>query len=126
MVNKKKKNLTEALFGYLLSDVHLALVGDLKEKEEWAKPLTQLWQSRLFNPQAEREYNQWVGLQAPYCSICLLFHTYHQVRTNSTPSTQSLFQHLSLSYFCLYRLKKLQFPNCDTRGLSSSTMNLHF
>ncbi|XP_024129746.1 lysine-specific demethylase 4A isoform X2 [Oryzias melastigma] len=64
-------------------DVHLALVGDLKEKEEWAKPLTQLWQSRLFNPQAEREYNQWVGLQAPYCSICLLFHTYHQSESDN-------------------------------------------
>uniref|UniRef100_A0A667YI00 [histone H3]-trimethyl-L-lysine(9) demethylase n=1 Tax=Myripristis murdjan TaxID=586833 RepID=A0A667YI00_9TELE len=51
----------------------------LEEKEEWAKPLTQLWQCRPYNPQAEREYNRSMGQQAPYCSICLLFHTYHQV-----------------------------------------------
>uniref|UniRef100_A0A672YSV9 [histone H3]-trimethyl-L-lysine(9) demethylase n=1 Tax=Sphaeramia orbicularis TaxID=375764 RepID=A0A672YSV9_9TELE len=51
------------------------------EKEEWAKPLIQLWQCRPYNPHAEREYNENMGQQAPYCSICLLFHTYHQVTT---------------------------------------------
>lgn len=50
-----------------------------EEKEEWAKPLTQLWQCRPYNLQAEKEYNKSMGQQAPYCSICLLFHTYHQV-----------------------------------------------
>ena len=54
-----------------------------EEKEEWAKPLTQLWQCRPCNPQAERDYNKSMGQQAPYCSICLIFHTYHQVRTTS-------------------------------------------
>lgn len=54
-----------------------------EEKEEWAKPLTQLWQCRPYNPEAEREYNKSMGQQAPYCSICLLFHTYHQVTTAS-------------------------------------------
>lgn len=49
-----------------------------EEKEDWAKPLTWLWQSRPFNPQAEREYNKRLGQRPPYCSICLLFHT-HQV-----------------------------------------------
>uniref|UniRef100_A0A674D661 [histone H3]-trimethyl-L-lysine(9) demethylase n=1 Tax=Salmo trutta TaxID=8032 RepID=A0A674D661_SALTR len=53
-----------------------------EEKEEWAKPLAQLWQSRPYNPQAEREYNKLMGLQAPYCSICLLFHTYDQSSGN--------------------------------------------
>lgn len=52
-----------------------------EEKEEWAKPLTQLWQCRPYNPLSEREYNKRMGQQAPYCSICLIFHTYHQVRT---------------------------------------------
>uniref|UniRef100_A0A8C2ZQR7 [histone H3]-trimethyl-L-lysine(9) demethylase n=1 Tax=Cyclopterus lumpus TaxID=8103 RepID=A0A8C2ZQR7_CYCLU len=45
-----------------------------EEKEEWAKPLTQLWQCRPYNPQAEREYNKSMGQQAPYCSICLVFY----------------------------------------------------
>uniref|UniRef100_A0A8C9YFE8 [histone H3]-trimethyl-L-lysine(9) demethylase n=1 Tax=Sander lucioperca TaxID=283035 RepID=A0A8C9YFE8_SANLU len=54
-----------------------------KEKEEWAKPLTQLWQCRPHDPQAERKYNKSMGQQAPYCSICLLFHTYHQVTTTN-------------------------------------------
>uniref|UniRef100_A0A674EM04 [histone H3]-trimethyl-L-lysine(9) demethylase n=1 Tax=Salmo trutta TaxID=8032 RepID=A0A674EM04_SALTR len=55
------------------------LLDEPEEMEEWAKPLAQLWQSRPYNPQAERSYNQRMGLQAPYCSICLLFHTYDQV-----------------------------------------------
>lgn len=50
-----------------------------EEKEAWAKPLSQLWQSGPSNPEAEREYNRRMGRQAPYCSICLLFHTHHQV-----------------------------------------------
>uniref|UniRef100_A0A8C9YFF0 [histone H3]-trimethyl-L-lysine(9) demethylase n=1 Tax=Sander lucioperca TaxID=283035 RepID=A0A8C9YFF0_SANLU len=58
-----------------------------KEKEEWAKPLTQLWQCRPHDPQAERKYNKSMGQQAPYCSICLLFHTYHQVTTTNIGSS---------------------------------------
>ncbi|XP_028988867.1 lysine-specific demethylase 4A isoform X2 [Betta splendens] len=61
-----------------------------EEKEEWAKPLTQLWQSRPYNPQAEREYNKMMGKHAPYCSICLLFHTYHQSESTSGSSNVTL------------------------------------
>uniref|UniRef100_A0A667Y9W9 [histone H3]-trimethyl-L-lysine(9) demethylase n=1 Tax=Myripristis murdjan TaxID=586833 RepID=A0A667Y9W9_9TELE len=61
---------------------------ELEEKEEWAKPLTQLWQCRPYNPQAEREYNRSMGQQAPYCSICLLFHTYHQVGKYKAASSE--------------------------------------
>ncbi|XP_071382980.1 LOW QUALITY PROTEIN: lysine-specific demethylase 4A-like [Centroberyx affinis] len=60
---------------------------ELEEKEDWAKPLTQLWQCRPYNPQAEREYNKSMGQQAPYCSICLLFHTYHQSESGSGSSS---------------------------------------
>uniref|UniRef100_A0A672YT35 [histone H3]-trimethyl-L-lysine(9) demethylase n=1 Tax=Sphaeramia orbicularis TaxID=375764 RepID=A0A672YT35_9TELE len=56
---------------------------------EWAKPLIQLWQCRPYNPHAEREYNENMGQQAPYCSICLLFHTYHQVTTTESSSDSS-------------------------------------
>uniref|UniRef100_A0AAZ3RG87 [histone H3]-trimethyl-L-lysine(9) demethylase n=1 Tax=Oncorhynchus tshawytscha TaxID=74940 RepID=A0AAZ3RG87_ONCTS len=62
-------------------DLYVNMEDEPEETEEWAKPLAKLWQSRPYNPQAEREYNQLMGLQAPYCSICLLFHTYDQVRT---------------------------------------------
>uniref|UniRef100_A0A8C7I563 [histone H3]-trimethyl-L-lysine(9) demethylase n=1 Tax=Oncorhynchus kisutch TaxID=8019 RepID=A0A8C7I563_ONCKI len=63
------------------NELYVNMEDEPEETEEWAKPLAQLWQSRPYNPQAEREYNQLMGLQAPYCSICLLFHTYDQVRT---------------------------------------------
>ncbi|XP_061588624.1 lysine-specific demethylase 4A isoform X2 [Cololabis saira] len=59
---------------------------DQEEKEEWAKPLTPLWQSRPFNPEAEREYNKRMGQEAPYCSICLIFHTYHQSESSTGSS----------------------------------------
>uniref|UniRef100_A0AAQ5ZBF7 [histone H3]-trimethyl-L-lysine(9) demethylase n=1 Tax=Amphiprion ocellaris TaxID=80972 RepID=A0AAQ5ZBF7_AMPOC len=64
---------------HLFSDVYVDVEVEQEEKEEWAKPLTQLWQCRPYNPEAERKYNKSMGQQAPYCSICLLFHTYHQV-----------------------------------------------
>ncbi|KAJ3594444.1 hypothetical protein NHX12_003751 [Muraenolepis orangiensis] len=57
-----------------------------EEKEEWARPLSQLWQSGPYNPEVEREYNQRMGRQAPYCSICLLFHTHHQSEFNGGDS----------------------------------------
>ncbi|XP_074544517.1 lysine-specific demethylase 4A isoform X2 [Halichoeres trimaculatus] len=83
----------------LLTDLHSVddWCGDVdverEEKEEWAKPLTQLWQCRPYNPDAEREYNRKMGQQAPYCSICLLFHTYHQSETSSEDSCVTLVNH---------------------------------
>uniref|UniRef100_A0A8C7I3S0 [histone H3]-trimethyl-L-lysine(9) demethylase n=1 Tax=Oncorhynchus kisutch TaxID=8019 RepID=A0A8C7I3S0_ONCKI len=64
------------------NELYVNMEDEPEETEEWAKPLAQLWQSRPYNPQAEREYNQLMGLQAPYCSICLLFHTYDQSSGN--------------------------------------------
>lgn len=65
-------------------DMYVDVEDEQEEKEEWAKPLTHLWQCRPYSPEAEREYNKIMGQRAPYCSICLLFHTYHQVTTTST------------------------------------------
>ncbi|XP_070764461.1 lysine-specific demethylase 4A [Enoplosus armatus] len=48
------------------------------EGESWAKHLAHLWQSRPPNLKKEREYNQRMGSKPPYCSICMLFHTYQQ------------------------------------------------
>ncbi|XP_030582874.1 lysine-specific demethylase 4A isoform X1 [Archocentrus centrarchus] len=57
------------------------------EGENWAKPLAHLWQSRPPNLKKEREYNQRMGSKPPYCSICLLFHTYQQTEcANSVDS----------------------------------------
>uniref|UniRef100_A0A3P8VW91 [histone H3]-trimethyl-L-lysine(9) demethylase n=1 Tax=Cynoglossus semilaevis TaxID=244447 RepID=A0A3P8VW91_CYNSE len=61
-----------------------------EEKEEWAKPLVQLWQSRPFNPQAEWEYNKRMGQQAPYCCICLIFHTHNQSEASGGCSNKML------------------------------------
>ncbi|XP_071387125.1 lysine-specific demethylase 4A-like [Centroberyx affinis] len=57
------------------------------EGESWAKPLAHLWQSRPPNLKKEREYNQRMGSKPPYCSICMLFHTYQ--RTECANSVDS-------------------------------------
>ncbi|XP_036970375.1 lysine-specific demethylase 4A [Acanthopagrus latus] len=51
------------------------------EGESWAKPLAHLWQSRPPNLKKEREYNQRMCSKPPYCSICMLFHTYQQTES---------------------------------------------
>ncbi|KAK2822191.1 hypothetical protein Q5P01_022256 [Channa striata] len=71
-------------------DMCVSVEVEQEEKEEWAKPLTQMWQCRPYNPQAEREYNKSMGKQAPYCSICLLFYTYHQSESSSGSSSVTL------------------------------------
>lgn len=63
----------------VLLEVYVDIRPDQEEKEDWAKPLTAMWQSRPYDPQAERDYNKTVGQQMPFCSICLLFHTHYQV-----------------------------------------------
>ncbi|XP_070830151.1 lysine-specific demethylase 4A isoform X2 [Chaetodon trifascialis] len=75
---------------YSDDDVYVDVEVEQEEKEEWAKPLTRLWQCRPYNPQAEREYNKSMGQQAPYCSICLLFHTYHQSESSNGSSCVTL------------------------------------
>uniref|UniRef100_A0A8C1JVA9 [histone H3]-trimethyl-L-lysine(9) demethylase n=1 Tax=Cyprinus carpio TaxID=7962 RepID=A0A8C1JVA9_CYPCA len=46
--------------------------------EAWARPLTQLWQNRPYNPEREREYNREMGLRPPYCAVCALFQAHQQ------------------------------------------------
>ncbi|KAM4728257.1 lysine-specific demethylase 4A-like isoform 2-T2 [Anableps anableps] len=71
-------------------DQDVSVEVEQEEKEEWAKPLTQLWQSRPYNPQAEWDYNKTMGQQPPYCSICLLFYTYHQSESGNESSSLML------------------------------------
>ncbi|KAH0618704.1 hypothetical protein JD844_018134 [Phrynosoma platyrhinos] len=49
---------------------------EAEETEAWAKPLSQLWQNRPPNFEAEKEYNSAMAQQAPYCAVCMLFQTY--------------------------------------------------
>ncbi|KAM4629132.1 lysine-specific demethylase 4A isoform 2-T2 [Polymixia lowei] len=65
----------------------LPVQEDGLEGESWAKPLAHLWQNRPPNLKKEREYNRRIGLQNPYCSICMLFRTYQ--RTECTNSVDS-------------------------------------
>ncbi|XP_043097420.1 lysine-specific demethylase 4A isoform X2 [Puntigrus tetrazona] len=46
--------------------------------EAWARPLTQLWQNRPYNPEREREYNREMGLRPPYCAVCALFQAHQR------------------------------------------------
>ncbi|KAG9341539.1 hypothetical protein JZ751_019045 [Albula glossodonta] len=48
------------------------------ETEAWAKPLTHLWQNRPLNLEKEKEYNHRMGLEPPYCSVCMLFQAYQR------------------------------------------------
>lgn len=58
---------------------HALIEEDGLEGELWAKPLAQLWQNRPYNEQREREYNREMGLQSPYCAICMIFQTHQRV-----------------------------------------------
>lgn len=53
-----------------------------EETEAWAKPLSQLWQNRPPNFEAEKEYNRTMAQQSPYCAVCMLFQTYQVCRTS--------------------------------------------
>ncbi|XP_060775663.1 uncharacterized protein kdm4aa isoform X2 [Neoarius graeffei] len=57
---------------------HALIEEDGLEGELWAKPLVQLWQNRPYNEQREREYNREMGLQSPYCAICMIFQTHQR------------------------------------------------
>lgn len=50
------------------------------EGDIWARPLAHLWQNRPYSLDKEKEYNRSMGLQRPYCAICMLFQTYQRVR----------------------------------------------
>lgn len=52
---------------------------EAEETEAWAKPLSQLWQNRPPNFEAEKEFNELMAQQAPHCAVCMIFQTYHQV-----------------------------------------------
>ncbi|KAJ7399955.1 lysine demethylase 4A [Pitangus sulphuratus] len=49
---------------------------EAEETEAWAKPLSQLWQNRPPNFEAEKEYNRTMAQQSPYCAVCMLFQAY--------------------------------------------------
>ncbi|XP_062260251.1 lysine-specific demethylase 4A isoform X2 [Platichthys flesus] len=72
------------------SDDEMFVDVEFEQEEEWAKPLTQLWQCRPYNHEAEKEYNKSMGQQAPYCSICLIFHTHHQSESSTGSSSIKL------------------------------------
>ncbi|OBS70871.1 hypothetical protein A6R68_00613 [Neotoma lepida] len=56
---------------------------EAEETEAWAKPLSQLWQNRPPNFEAEKEFNEMMAQQAPHCAVCMIFQTYHQVEFGS-------------------------------------------
>ncbi|KAM9330679.1 lysine-specific demethylase 4C [Gastrophryne carolinensis] len=53
----------------------------IEETEVWAKPLSHLWQTKIQNVDAEREFNESVSKIKPYCAICTLFLPYYKSET---------------------------------------------
>ncbi|MCI4375466.1 hypothetical protein PGIGA_G00109720 [Pangasianodon gigas] len=84
------------------------------EGELWAKPLAQLWQNRPYNELREREYNREMGLQPPYCAVCMIFQT-HQ-RSEGTDCEQIVVQS-----GCQMRTKPLIPEMCFSTTTEEST-----
>ncbi|XP_029474599.1 lysine-specific demethylase 4A isoform X2 [Rhinatrema bivittatum] len=98
---------------------HLSTEEELEETESWAKPLSQLWQNRPQNFQAEKEYNMAMARQPPYCAVCMLFQTYQQTESGgqsikSDPSEDGI----------KIRTKPLIPEMCFTTTGSSTDLNL--
>ncbi|PKU46454.1 lysine-specific demethylase 4a [Limosa lapponica baueri] len=86
----KKASATASMNEQELAEVAKEYIRSMKEKaseqltpeeeaeetEAWAKPLSQLWQNRPPNFEAEKEYNRTMAQQSPYCAVCMLFQTY--------------------------------------------------
>ncbi|RLW05786.1 hypothetical protein DV515_00004829 [Chloebia gouldiae] len=62
--------------GYSKASEQLTPEEEAEETEAWAKPLSQLWQNRPPNFEAEKEYNRTMAQQPPYCAVCMLFQAY--------------------------------------------------
>lgn len=71
--------LTQALLPSLETSEQLTPEEEAEETEAWAKPLSQLWQNRPPNFEAEKEFNETMAQQPPHCSVCMIFQIYHQV-----------------------------------------------
>ncbi|XP_050184665.1 lysine-specific demethylase 4C [Myiozetetes cayanensis] len=49
-----------------------------QETEAWARPLVYLWQTRVPNFNAEKEYNAACSKKEPHCAICTLLMPYYK------------------------------------------------
>ncbi|KAJ7335481.1 hypothetical protein JRQ81_013422 [Phrynocephalus forsythii] len=61
----------------------LLIEEEIQETETWAKPLVYLWQNRVPNFPAEKEYNAAVAKLEPYCAICTLLRPYYKGETST-------------------------------------------
>ncbi|XP_075266708.1 lysine-specific demethylase 4C isoform X2 [Opisthocomus hoazin] len=58
----------------------------VQETETWARPLVYLWQTRVPNFNAEKEYNAACAKKEPHCAICTLLMPYYKPNNHDEES----------------------------------------
>ncbi|XP_061873609.1 lysine-specific demethylase 4C isoform X3 [Colius striatus] len=58
----------------------------IQETETWARPLVYLWQTKVPNFNAEKEYNAACAKKEPHCAICTLLMPYYKTDNHDEES----------------------------------------
>ncbi|KAM6033227.1 lysine-specific demethylase 4C isoform 3-T5 [Chlamydotis macqueenii] len=61
----------------------------VQETETWARPLVYLWQTKVPNFNAEKEYNAACAKKEPHCAICTLLKPYYKPDNHDEESPTS-------------------------------------
>uniref|UniRef100_A0A8C0ERW1 [histone H3]-trimethyl-L-lysine(9) demethylase n=1 Tax=Bubo bubo TaxID=30461 RepID=A0A8C0ERW1_BUBBB len=85
---KKIKKLPSWYLCFFILHLITVLIEEKdQETETWARPLVDLWQTRIPNFNAEKEYNAACAQKEPHCAICTLLMPYYKVSKILTASS---------------------------------------